>query len=440
MKIVDHGDARTRTLLESIRDRLDPWLDKTTLVAGSSFEDVSEIGTALGEVRREGDAALAALQQKLSGRRGTPDSLRVPAESIEAAKENAPAELMQNLERAATQLRRFHENARPTPIATYRFLGSRIRTDARPLDRAGVLIADTGRRAMSTLLGAAIPAQVAGVDHVAIAIPPDETGQPPNELLALAALLEIEEVYALDALPALAAFAFGTPSIPRVNVVTGTGGLEVLAARRWIDRSVADRISGPSELVVLADGAASADWIAADLVAEAESSPLAAAVAVTEDGDFADAIGRAVAEQLRTLAEADRQRVERTLEDHGAIVVTPDLDTSIAVAETLAPRAVEILRADADDVMPQIKSAGAVFLGPHTPAAIGGLCAGPSPMLPGGGTARFASGLSVRDFHRETLQVEFTEEGYRWLSGAARALADADHLPGHAKSLELREH
>jgi len=438
MKIVDHGDARTPDLLRSIRDRIDSWLASPPEGA-SAFAGPDAIAEALESVRRDGDSALAKLQETCSGRPAKPDAIRIAPEAIAAARENAPEELLRSLERAATQVRRFHENARPSPIATYRFLGSRIRTDARPLDRAGVIVADRGRRALSTLMGAAIPAQVAGVDHVALALPPDETGQPANELLALAAHLEIEEVWALDALPALAAFAYGTESILPVDVVTGTGGLDVLAARRWIDRRVADRIAGPSELVVLADAGASPEWIAADLVAEAESSALAAAVAVTENADFADAIGRAVTEQLRTVDDAERDRVGRTLDQHGAIVVTPDLDTSIAVAEELAPRAVEILRADADDVMTQIKRAGAVFLGPHTPAAIGGLCAGPSPMLPGGGTARFASGLSIRDFHRETLQVEFTEEGYRWLSGAARALATADHLPAHERSLALRE-
>ena len=434
MRIHSLDDRETRERLDTLGDRVFRLLEN--LPDGTR----ALVERALTAIPEDGDPAIAALQSEISGRAARPDAIRIPAETIAAAKgdgESTEDDALAPLRDAIVQMTRFHENARPVPTATYRFLGSRIVPVQSPVRRVGVLVPGGGSPAISALLGAVLPAKAAGVSEIAIAVTPDASGEVKREVLAVAAELGIDEIHALSPLPAFVAFAFGSDTIARADLVAGHADLPTLEASRRIGQHVtATRLVGHSELVVLADDSARPDWLAADILANAERSELSATIVLTENAQLAEAVVKAVDAQLEPLETRDVAR--RSLDDHGCVIVTPDVDAALTVIDELAPQSVEIVRADAADVVPRIENAASVLVGPYSPASLGALCAGPSRLLPAGGSARFASGLSVRDFCRETVRIELTEEGCRDLTDAAKALADAEGLDGHHRSLEAR--
>jgi histidinol dehydrogenase len=281
-----------------------------------------------------------------------------------------------------------------------------------------------------------VPAQAAGVPEVAVVMPPGPHGAGNTDLLAVCNELGVTEVYRVGGAQAVAALAYGVDGLPAVDMIVGPGNLFVALAKRHVFGTVAiDCIAGPSEVVVLADETDPADFVAADLLAQAEHSP-GASILVTWHEPLLDAVQSALERQLAPLARGELAR--ESLEQFGALVLARDIDEAVEVTNRLAPEHLEILTADPQAVCERIDNAGAIFLGPYSPVAVGDYAAGPSHVLPTGGTARFTSGLSANDFLRRSSVLAFTREGLAAMAEDVVRLAHREGLTAHAASVELR--
>jgi histidinol dehydrogenase len=288
----------------------------------------------------------------------------------------------------------------------------------------------------STVLMTVVPAQVAGVPEIAVVMPPTEFGGYNKDLLAVCHQLGVREVYRVGGAQAVAALAYGVEGIERVEKIVGPGNLFVALAKRFVYGEVAiDALAGPSEVVVVADESASPQYVAADLIAQAEHAPGASILITWSEAQLA-AVAAAVEDQLEGLSrgEAARESIER----FGALTLVCDEAAAIALANEIAPEHLHVMTEDPDRVAQAIHNAGAVFLGPHTPVALGDYVAGPSHVLPTGGTARFDSGLSANDFLRSYSVLRFTREGLESVAADARFLAQREGLTAHAASVDLR--
>lgn len=400
---------------------------------GAPLEAVRSI---ISEVRERGDSALVELTERFDGVHL--DSLRVPAESLRGALEEQPAELRDALVMARDRIAAHHRE-QLTGEVSHGGDGITIRSYRRPVDRAGCYVPGGRAAYPSTLLMTAVPALVAGVDQVAVCVPPDgRTGSVAPVTLAAAAVAGVEEVYAVGGAQAVAAMAYGTESIPAVDVICGPGNRWVALAKQEVAGTVgvAAAFAGPSEVVVVADGSVPADFAAVDVILQAEHGPDGLAWLVTWDPAVADQVSEAVS---RLAAAAPRRAdIESTLARSGHAVVVDSPQAAIEVANRVAPEHLELLCEGADHLVPLVRNAGAIFVGPWSPASIGDYLAGPSHVLPTDGTARFASALTVDDFtkHHHVITVDGT--GFDSVAPAVEALARAEGLDAHAESVRLR--
>jgi len=396
------------------------------------------VRSVLEQVRRRGDAAVVEAVRAHDWPCPGPSALRVPAEILGQALADLSPELVVALRLASRSIRAFHQRQRPARCAPSNKEGARMGVEVFSLESVGLYVPGGRAAYPSTLLMLAIPAQIAGVRRIAVACPAGPGGLPNATVLAAAALLELEEVYAIGGAAAVGAFAFGTRSIPKVDKILGPGNAWVAEAKRQVFGSVGiDAVAGPTELVVLSDGSSPAGFIAADLLAQAEHDPQASPILLTTD---ASEPARVRAELTRRLAGAPRAAIQReSLRAHGALVICASRDLACAAARALAPEHLSIQARRPGDWAKRVPSAAAVFLGPWTPEAAGDYGAGPNHSLPTGGTARFTSPVGVWDFvrHRSFLQLDRAALGRRspWM----RALAAAEGLEGHAASLRVRE-
>jgi histidinol dehydrogenase len=311
-----------------------------------------------------------------------------------------------------------------------------LRLRYRPVRRVGVLVPGGAAAYPSTLLMTVCPAQAAGVPELAVVMPPTPTGAYNNDLLAVCQELGVREVYRVGGAQAVAALAYGVDGLPAVDMIVGPGNLFVALAKRHVFGQVGiDCIAGPSEVVVLADATAPAPFVAADLIAQAEHAP-GASVLVTWHAPLADAVEQAVGEQLGRLERGELAR--ESLEQFGALVLARDEDEAVACVNRLAPEHLSILTENPEALGERIDNAGAIFLGPYAPVAVGDYAAGPSHVLPTGGTARYASGLSANDFLRRSSVLSFTREGLNRLADDVRELARREGLTAHAASVDVR--
>lgn len=397
----------------------------------------ARVRAILQAVRAEGDAAVARFTAQFDWPGATPEALRVPEAAMEAAV--IPPADAEAIAEAAARIRAFHERQRRASWFTHEpdaILGQLVL----PVDRAGLYVpggqgGDTPL--LSSLLMTAIPAQVAGVASIAVATPPRRDGSVNPYLLATARLLGITEVYRMGSAWAIAALAFGTQSIPAVDVIAGPGNIYVTWAKRLVAGEVGiDMIAGPSEIAILADASAAPRHLAADMLSQAEHDPLASAILVTPDAALAQAT---LAELERQLAALPRAELARTaLERWGAIVLVPDLSAGMAVVNALAPEHLELAVADPWAFVPLVRHAGAVFLGHATPEPVGDYFAGPNHVLPTLGTARFAQALSVDTFSKTTSLVATSATYLARHAPAIARLARLEGLEAHARSVEAR--
>ncbi|MEE3354201.1 MAG: histidinol dehydrogenase [Actinomycetota bacterium] len=406
-----------------------------TGVEGTPDGPLDVVRSMLADVRARGDEAIRELTERFDG--VAPASLRVDRMEMEAALERIDPEVGAALMVADESIRRHHEGQIRPPHCT-EDAGLVVRSVSRPVDRAGCY-APGGRAAYpSTVLMTAVPARVAGVDQVVLCVPPGPDGSIADVTLAAAAVAGVDEVYAVGGAQAVAAMAFGTASIPPVDVIAGPGNVYVALAKREVAGlvGVPSAFAGPSEIVVMADDTVPAAFAAIDVVVQAEHGPDGLAWLVTWDEAVADAV---VAEVVR-IAEASRRRndVMGTLASTGWVILVDGPDEALAVSDAIAPEHLQLMVADADSLADRVRHAGAVFCGPWSPASLGDYVAGPSHVLPTAGTARFAGALTVADFTKEVHIVRADRVALERLAPHVSALADAEGLDAHAESVRLR--
>lgn len=396
-------------------------------------EGVAEI---LRAVETRGDKALIELSERFDGVQLTPETLRVPASEIAAARRNCDPDVVEALALAADRITAFHEIQRPTSYSGTD--GAQVALGYRwtPIDAAGLYV--PGGRALypSSLLMNAIPAKVAGVERLAMTTP--ATGGRIDPLLLCAAeIAGVDEIYRIGGAQAIGALAFGTESVPAVDKIVGPGNAYVAEAKRQVFGRVGiDLIAGPSEILVVADGANDPAWIASDLLSQAEHDSDAQAVLITDDAAFAEAVVAEVARQLKTLKRAEV--AAESWDRFGGVIIVKSLEDAPGLVDAIAPEHLELALEDPERLLSRIRHAGAIFLGRHTPEAIGDYVAGPNHVLPTSRAARFSGGLSVLDFMKRTTLIGCTPGSLKAIGPAAIKLAEAEGLSAHAQSVRIR--
>jgi histidinol dehydrogenase len=396
----------------------------------------AEVATIIADVRGRGDAALIDYTERFDHVRLAARQLRVPEDEIEAAVGSIAPELRAALDLAATRIEAFHCMQLPTDLRLRDAAGLCLGMRWTPLDAVGLYVPGGKAAYPSSVLMNAVPAQVAGVGRIAMCVP-SPGGELNPLVLAAARRARVSEIYRVGGAQAIAALAYGTATIAAVDRIVGPGNAYVAEAKRQVFGRVGiDAIAGPSEVVVLADGANEPRRVALDLLAQAEHDEAAQAILITDDPKLANAVEPAVATVLTSLARAAIARA--SWEAHGAIIVVRDWSEGAALVNRLAPEHVEIMLREPEPVFAAIRHAGAVFLGGFCPEAVGDYVAGPNHVLPTGRTARFASGLSVFDFLRRTTWVAADRAALEKVGPAAVTLAEAEGLSAHARSIAVR--
>ena len=402
-----------------------------------SDDDVArDVADILNEVKLRGDAAVAEYTARFDGH-ALGDDWRIAPEVCREAFDALPPALRAALELAAERIRVYHEDQLPKPRDFTDAQNVRMGARWRPVDAAGLYVPGGRAAYPSSLLMNAIPAKVAGVERLVV-VTPTPNGQVNPLVLAAAHLAGVDELWRIGEAQAVAALASGTGRIAPVDVITGPGNAWVAEVKRQLYGVVGiDMVAGPSEILVIADGANDPEWIAADLMSQAEHDPAAQAILITDDAKFADRVADHVAVELAMLPTAKVAR--ESWATHGTIIVVRDLAVEgTELANRLAAEHVELAVADPDAMFAAIRHAGSVFLGRMTPEAVGDYVAGPNHVLPTGRRARFASGLSVLDFMKRTSFISLGDGALEAIGPAAIALAEAEGLSAHARSIELR--
>ncbi len=397
-------------------------------------QSVREIVSA---VRSRGDAALLEYTARFDDYRcERATQLEVPRKRLLQAEQGIPREQWTALEEAAARIRKYHERQR---LESWRFTdehGTLLGQQVSALESVGIYVPGGKAAYPSSVLMNAIPARVAGVGTVVMTVPAPG-GQLNDGVLAAAALAGVDRVFTLGGAQAIAALAYGTETVSRVDKVVGPGNVYVTAAKRLVFGHVdIDMIAGPSEVVIVCDGASDPEWVALDLFAQAEHDENARAILISLDGDFTELVRTTVAQLLPRMERS--QIIQAALERQGALITVRDLDEALALVNRLAPEHLELAIEDPLPVAARVRHAGAIFLGRHTAEVLGDYCAGPNHVLPTGGTARFSSPLGVYDFQKRTSLVMCTEHGASALARTAAVLARGEGLTAHARSAERR--
>ena len=394
------------------------------------------VRTIVDGVRRRGDAALFDYTSRFDGVDLTTRTIEVSAQEMAAAAAALPADVRSALRLAARRITAFHRRQRQGSWSFRDATGARLGQQVRALDRVGVYIPGGTAAYPSSVLMNVIPAKVAGVGEV-IGVTPGGRGGVPAAVLAAAHTAGIDRLFRIGGAQAVAALAYGTRSIPRVDKICGPGNIWVATAKRLVFGAVdIDMIAGPSEVLIVADGRARPEFVAADLLAQAEHDPLAAAILVTPSAVLAERVSRELEEQL---GELPRQAIARcALTRYGTAVVTTSLTAAIALANRLAPEHLELAVQNPERWLPAIRHAGAIFLGEHAPEAFGDYLAGPNHVLPTGGSARFSSPLGVYDFIKRSSVIGAGPRTLARLGPAVAKLARLEGLDAHARAVERR--
>ena len=400
-------------------------------------EDVARNVThIIKRVRDEGDAAVRDLTRLFDKHDLDATGWKMDRADCLAAWEGLAPDLRDALELAAERIASYHAKQRPADTDEVDAQGIRLGARWRAVDSAGVYVPGGRAAYPSSVLMNALPARAAGVGRL-IMVTPTPNGEVNPLVLAAAHLTGVDEIWRVGGAQAIAALAYGTDRIAPVDVITGPGNAWVAEAKRQLYGVVGiDMVAGPSEIVVVADAANDPEWIAADLLSQAEHDPTSQSILFTDDAAFADKVAAAVDAQIARLATAETARASWNA--NGAIVVVETLADAIPLCDRLAPEHLELACDEAEALFAQVRHAGSVFLGRHTPEAIGDYVAGPNHVLPTGRRARFASGLSVLDFMKRTSFLALEPEGLAAIGPAAVALANAEGLPAHAQSVSIR--
>jgi len=416
----------------------DAALDALTRYEAAQDEAVESAARAIiGAVRARGDEALLEYARRFDRAQANAVSdLELGKPTMKAAFEALPAEQMNALSEAAERIRRFHERQLAASWDYTEEDGTVLGQRVTPLDRVGIYVPGGKASYPSSVLMNALPARVAGVRELIMASP-----TPPGEgntlVLAAAHVAGVDRVFAIGGAQAIAALAYGTDTVPRVDKIVGPGNAYVAAAKRQVFGAVGiDMIAGPSEILVICDGKTDPEWVALDLFSQAEHDEVAQAILLSPDAAFLDSVQEAV---TRLLPQMPRRAViEASLAARGALIEVRDLDDACAVANRIAPEHLELSVEDPQALLSQLRHSGAIFLGRWSSEAIGDYCAGPNHVLPTAGTARFSSPLGVYDFQKRSSVIGVSREGAQRLGRIAATLAEGEGLQAHARSASAR--
>ncbi len=395
-----------------------------------------DVAAIIKRVRDDGDEALMDYTRRFDGLELTPETMAIEADEMAAAEEACPKPALEALDLAAARIEAYHSRQMPGDVSFSDDAGVSLGWRWRPVAAAGVYVPGGKAAYPSSVLMNVIPARIARVARIVMTVPaPDGAINP--LVLAAARRAGVTEAYRVGGAQAIAALAFGTATIAAVDKVVGPGNAWVAAAKRQVFGTVGiDMVAGPSEVVVVADGANDADWIAIDLLSQAEHDAAAQAILITDDGDFADRVAAAVEARLKTLPRAEIAGASWAA--NGAVIVVDDLAQAPALIDAIAPEHLELAVDDPEPLAEAVTNAGAIFLGRFTPEAVGDYVAGPNHVLPTGRTARFSSGLSVFDFIKRTSLVSCDADALSAIGPAAMTLAQAEGLDAHALSIAIR--
>ncbi|MEM8911604.1 MAG: histidinol dehydrogenase [Planctomycetota bacterium] len=441
--VVDARQGAT-DVLATLREKLSPRGDLvsergrelTRAVFGQPLTPIQVVETICQDVQSDGLDALLRYTKSLDHADLTPDQLRVPAEDLAAAHAGADPRLIETVRRIRDRIVEFQSAIRHHDVTIEPRPGVRLQQRYVALPRVGICVPGGAAAYPSTVMMTAIPAQVAGVDEIAVVAPPTQFGAYNNDMLATCHELGITEVYRCGGAQAVAAMAYGVEGLPRVDKIVGPGNLFVALAKKHVFGTVdIDSFAGPSEVIVIADSNARADYVAADLLAQAEHSP-GSAILMTWDETLVDKVQCELARQLSLLERAELTRA--ALADFGTLILVRDADHACELTDSFAPEHLHIETADPESMIASIRHSGAAFLGHYTPVALGDYAAGPSHVLPTGGTCRWAAGLSVNSFLRSGSVTSFDAAAMEAIADDVIEVADREGLTAHARSVSVR--
>jgi histidinol dehydrogenase len=446
--VIDCRQHDARPLMDSLRGKLgirgdivsEAGRQRTRELFGEPLSPQQVVERICGDVRTQGLSAVLDYGARLDRRTLTSAELRVSPQEFRDARRQARPEYLRVVERVAENIREFQTALLPRDVEVRRVtthggiieLGQRYR----PLRRIGICVPGGAAAYPSTLLMTAVPAQVAGVKEIAVIVPPTPFGGFNADLLAACDVLGVHEVYRTGGAQGVAALAYGTEATPRVDKIVGPGNLFVALAKRWVFGEVdIDSIAGPSEVVLLADDSANPEFVASDLISQAEHSP-GSGVLLTWHAPLVDQVRQALERQLSRLERGDLART--SLEEYGALILTRDEAEATELTDLFAPEHLHISTRMPRQTVERVQNAGAIFLGHHTPVALGDYVAGPSHVLPTGGTARFANGLCATDFLKRSSLIAYDAMALGDTADDVRLLAQTEGLTAHAASVDIR--
>ncbi len=416
---------------------------KQTIERGLGFtrEDHDAVEAYLADVKERGDKALVEYTRKFDSDRVTAATLKVTPEEMEAALTRVDADFTAALDRSASQLEYYHAKQRENSWIDTPRNGVMVGQIVKPVSAAGIYApgAKGGKTPLvSSVLMGGIPARVAGVKHISLMTPPMEDGTINPYMLAAAHKVGISSVFKAGSAWAIAALAYGTETVPRVDVIVGPGNIYVTLAKKIVSGTVGiDMIAGPSEILIIADKTANPEFLAADLLSQAEHDIMASSILVTDSKEIAEQTAAAVKSQLAHLPRKEIAR--QSIEQFGSIMVVPDIETGIELSNRLAPEHLELIVDQPFDYIDRIQNAGALFLGAYTPEPMGDYIAGPNHVLPTAGTARFSSALSVENFTKKTSLIHYAKAAFDKEADDVIRLAETEGLGAHANSVRIRK-
>jgi histidinol dehydrogenase len=424
--ILAFGTDDAKKVLEKIKDR--------NVVLDANL--IRKVASIIDSVRSEGDAALFRFTREFDNVQL--NQIKVPKEEIEKAIKNTSKELLGVIREAASNVRRFHRRQKLSSWMHKGRDGSLLGQRIIPLGSVALYVPGGTAAYPSTVVMNVVPAQVAGVKDICVVTPPDKRGLPNQLVLATCGVLGISEVYSIGGAQAIAAVAYGTESVRRTDKIVGPGNIYVAAAKKIVFGDVdIDMIAGPSEVVVLADSSADPEEVAADLLAQAEHDQNAAAVLVTTDESLAREVGRAIDALVPNLSR--KEIASESIRRNGAAFIVDDMSMAIDLINEIAPEHLEIMTRSVSRILSKIKNAGAVFIGRYSPEPVGDYFAGPSHVLPTGGTARFSSVLSVDTFVKRSSVIQYSRKSFERDSKKIQTLAASEGLTAHALSIKIRD-
>ena len=408
-----------------------------------AWESVSDprvqqtVNDIIERIKQQGDTALLQLTKQLDRANfKTVANLEVSQDKLQAALDNLGAEQRDALMVAAERIRTYHEKQKQDSWRYMEADGTLLGQQVTPMDRVGIYVPGGKASYPSSVLMNAIPAKVAGVREVVMAVPMPN-GQVNPLVLAAAAVAGVDRVFAIGGAQAVAAMAYGTQLVPKVDKIVGPGNIYVATAKRAVFGVCGiDMIAGPSEILILCDGQTDPDWIAMDLFSQAEHDEQAQSILLCDDEDYLDQVEASLKRLLPTLGREDIAEV--SMRNRGALVKVANMDEALEITNRIAPEHLELSVADPEALLPKIRHAGAIFMGRHTAEVLGDYCAGPNHVLPTSGTARFSSPLGVYDFQKRSSLIMFSPEGASKMGKVASVLARGEGLDAHARSAEYR--